>query len=124
METAEYERGIKMKKVPLSEVTCPWCGETMDDVKRVDNVRAADGMHSGIQCNHCGIKMAGDVFDLDNMMLISDGSILSAFGEKTDENIEEIGLRVSNAEVGSKKAPEIIPHSITTRLNTTLIKPS
>lgn len=113
-----------MKKVPLSEVTCPWCGEIMDGVKRVDNVRAADGMHSGIQCNHCGIKMAGNVFDLDNMMLISDGSILSAFGEKTDENIEEIGLRVSNAEVHSKKTPEIIPHSITTRLNTTLIKPS
>lgn len=59
-----------MKKVPLSEVTCPWCGEVMDGVKRVDNVKAADGMHSGIQCNHCGIKIAADIFDLDDMTLI------------------------------------------------------
>lgn len=59
-----------MKKVPLSEVTCPCCGEVMDGVKRVDNVRAADGMHSGIQCNHCGVKIAAEIFDLDDITLI------------------------------------------------------
>lgn len=61
-----------MKKVPLSEVTCPWCGGIMDGVKRIDNIRAADGMHSGIQCNHCGIKIAADIFDLDDMTFICD----------------------------------------------------
>ncbi len=59
-----------MKKVPLSEVTCPCCGEVMDGVKRVDNVRAADRMHSGIQCNHCGVKIAAEIFDLDDITLI------------------------------------------------------
>ena len=59
-----------MKRIPLSKTNCPWCGEVMDGVKRVDNVRAADGMHSGIQCNHCGIKIASEIFDLDDMTLI------------------------------------------------------
>ena len=59
-----------MKKIPLSKVTCRWCGEIMDGVKQVDDVRGADGMHSGIQCNHCGVKMASDVFDLNDMTII------------------------------------------------------
>lgn len=97
-----------MKKVPLSEVTCPWCGEVMDGVKRVDNVRAADGMHSGIQCNHCGVKMASDVLDLENMMLDTKGQNLAIFGDETDEKIEGVGVMVSDGKGGFKR-PRLPP---------------
>lgn len=93
-----------MKKIPLSEVTCPWCGEIMDGVKRVDNVRAADGMHSGIQCNHCGIKIAADVFDLNDMTIIcvedkplQMGNKTSIVSGGTDEGL--IGLTLLQSEV-------------------------